>query len=234
MPTITDRKSWLAARKELLAAEKSHLAARDALAAKRRALPWVKIGDTYTFDTDKGQQSLSQLFGRHAQLLIYHFMMGDDWDAGCPSCSLWADGFDGLTPHFAARDTAFLAVSNASLAKIAAFKTRMDWDFAWASCFGSTFNHDFHASFTDAEVAAGEMTYNYRQTRFPSAEAPAISAFTKDADGTVYHTYSCYSRGLDNMNPVYQYLDLTAKGRDEAALDYPMAWVRRHDEYETT
>lgn len=231
VPQITNRDQWLQARKELLAEEKEFLRQRDALSAKRRALPWVKIDEDYQFVGPDGNTNLSDLFGDKSQLIIYHFMMGENWEQGCPSCSFWADGFNGTTEHLAQRDAAFIGVSNTPIAKIDAYKKRMGWSFKWVSCHGSKFNHDYQASFTKDEMAAGKMQYNYRETSFPADEAPAISIFTKDAEGNVYHTYSCYSRGLDNMNVTYQYLDLLPKGRDEAELPYPMAWVKRHDQY---
>ena len=233
-PQITNRSQWLAARKALLAEEKAFLRKRDELSAKRRTLPWVKIDEEYQFDSPNGRINLSDLFGDKSQLTIYHFMLGEDWEQGCPSCSFWADGFDGTTAHMAHRDAAFTCVSNAPLAKIDAYKKRMGWAFDWVSCHGSNFNHDYHASFTAEEMAAGKMQYNYRETSFPADEAPAISIFAKDEEGNVYHTYSCYSRGLDNMNVTYQYLDLLPKGRDEAELPHPMAWVKRHDQYSET
>lgn len=231
-PNIANREKWLAARKDLLAEEKAFQRQRDALNAKRRALPWVRIDEDYQFDSASGRINLSELFGDKSQLIIYHFMMGEDWEQGCPSCSFWADGFNGTSEHMAHRDASFVCVSNTPLAKIDTYKKRMGWDFDWVSCHGSTFNHDYQASFTPEEMQAGKMYYNYHETSFPANEAPAISIFAKDADGNIYHTYSCYSRGLDNMNVTYQFLDLLPKGRDEDALPYPMAWVKRHDQYE--
>jgi predicted dithiol-disulfide oxidoreductase (DUF899 family) len=232
MPQIASRKDWFAARVELLAAEKEFQRQRDTLAAKRRELPWVKVDKDYFFQTSTGDQSLSDLFGDHDQLIIQHFMMGPDWDSGCPSCSFWADGFNGTTAHLAARDAAFVCVSNTSLEKIAAYKTRMNWDFDWVSCMQTDFNTDYFASFTAEQVATKNTYYNFRENSFPSTEAPAISVFAKDDEGAVFHTYSTYARGLDNMNATYQYLDLLPKGRDEDGFDYPMAWLKRHDEYE--
>ena len=154
MPKIASRQDWFAARVDLLAAEKEFQRQRDALAAKRRELPWVKVEKNYTFQTSTGDKSLPELFGNHTQLIIQHFMMGPDWEAGCTSCSFWADGFSGTTAHLAARDAAFACVSNTSLAKIDAFKSRMDWDFDWVSCAQSDFNQDYFASFTAEQVAA--------------------------------------------------------------------------------
>ena len=228
---VASREEWLAARQELLEQEKAFLRQRDALSEQRRQLPWVKVEEDYTFDTDDGPRSLADLFGDKSQLIVQHFMLGEDWEAGCPSCSFWADGFDGTTVHLENRDAAFVAVSNASMAKINAYKKRMGWSFDWVSCHGSTFNHDYQASFTPEQMAADTLYYNFRETTFPASEAPGISIFAKDDSGQVYHTYSCYSRGLDNMNVAYQYLDLLPKGRDEGDLPHAMAWVQRHDQY---
>ena len=231
MPKVATRQDWFAARVELLAAEKEFQRQRDVLSAKRRELPWVKVDKDYQFQTPNGDKSLSDLFGYHSQLIVQHFMMGPDWEAGCPSCSFWADGFSGTTKHLGARDIAFTCVSNTPLAKITAFKSRMGWDFDWASCAQTDFNQDYFASFTAEQVAAKQTYYNFRENAFPLTEAPAISIFAKEIDGTVYHTYSTYVRGLDNLNVAYQYLDLIPKGRDEDALSHPIAWVKRHDEY---
>ena len=230
-PQIAGREAWLAARKDLLKDEKTFLRQRDALSAKRRQLPWVRVDEDYSFDTPNGTKTLSQLFSEKSQLIVQHFMLGDGWAEGCPSCSFWADGFDGATVHMAHRDAAFVAVSSAPLDQIEVYKTRMGWEFDWVSCHGSEFNRDYHVSFTPEEMDNGKVEYNFRKTTFPASEAPGISVFAKDASGAVFHTYSCYARGLDNMNVAYQYLDLLPKGRDEDALSHPMAWVRRHDQY---
>lgn len=230
-PQIANRDQWLAARTALLAEEKAFQRQRDDLSARRRALPWVKIEQDYQFEGPSGKINLADLFGDKSQLIIYHFMLGENWEQGCPSCSFWADGFNGNSEHMAHRDAAFICVSSAPMDKIDAYKKRMGWAFKWVSCHGSSFNHDYHASFTPEEMAAGKMEYNYRETSFPADEAAAISVFAKDGEGNIYHTYSCYSRGLDNMNVTYQFLDLLPKGRDEAELPSPMAWVKRHDQY---
>ena len=188
-------------------------------------MPWVRVEKTYQFTAPDGAMNLRDLFGDPSQLIVQHFMMGEDWQEGCPSCSFWADGFDGTLAHFAARDTAFVAVSNAPLDRIESYKSRMGWDFPWVSAFGSDFSTDFHVTFP-----AGTGEYNYREKSGGPDELPGISVFARDGDA-VFHSYSTYSRGLDNMNVVYQYLDLTPKGRDEDTLPWPMAWVRRHDAY---
>ena len=230
---IATREQWLEARRALLNEEKALLQQRDAVSAKRRQLPWVAVTEPYQFETDQGRMTLADLFGDKSQLIVQHFMMGENWEEGCPSCSFWADGFDGTTTHLAARDAAFVCVSNTSLEKINAYKKRMGWRFDWVSSLGSSFNHDYQASFTDDEMQRGQVFYNFHETTFPASEAPGISIFARGSggDGMIYHTYSCYARGLDNMNVAYQYLDLLPKGRDEDALPHPMAWVKRHDQY---
>ena len=217
MKTVADNEAWLAARLELLQAEKDLLKLRDKVSAQRRALLWTKVDQDYRFDTNAGNKSLSDLFGDSSQLIVQHFMMGDDWQAGCVSCSFWADGFDGTTMHLKNRDAAFVCVSSATLPTIDAFKSRMGWQFDWVSAANSTFNQDYQVTFADRPEGT-PVHYNYRDTQFPSPEAPGISVFAKDGDGQVFHTYSCYSRGLDNMNVAYQYLDLLPKGRSEAEL----------------
>ncbi|OED39398.1 thioredoxin [Chromatiales bacterium (ex Bugula neritina AB1)] len=226
------RSEWLEARRVLLSAEKQLQRQRDAVSELRRELPWVLIDQPYQFQSTAGPLALADLFGPHSQLIVQHFMMGEDWDGGCPSCSLWADCYDGTTIHLEARDTAFVAVSNAPLDKILQYKQQMGWNFNWVSANGSTFNKDFNVSFSQEQRDAGPVDYNFRPTETSMDELPGISVFAKDESNAIYHTYSCYSRGLDNMNSIYQYLDLLPKGRDEDKLDYPMAWVRRHNQYE--
>jgi predicted dithiol-disulfide oxidoreductase (DUF899 family) len=231
--TIASRAEWLAARTALLAEEKHLTRQMDALAAKRRALPWVKIDKDYHFETGGGRVSLAELFGGRSQLVIQHFMLGPDWKEGCPSCSFMADHTDGMLPHLAARDVMMLAVSRAPLSEIEAFKKRMDWRFDWVSSHGSEFNHDFHVSFTEEEVASGKVDYNFTTQAFGSTEAPGISVFHKDADGNVFHTYSVYGRGVELMMGTYRILDLVPKGRDEDGLEWTMQWVRHHDRYDS-
>jgi len=229
--TVVSQDEWLEARKALLAKEKEFSKARDALSATRRALPWVKIEKNYVFEGPAGKETLADLFGGKSQLLVYHFMLGPGWKDGCPSCSFLADHFDGANIHLAQRDVAFVVVSRAPLAEIDAYKKRMGWRFKWMSSYGGDFNHDFHVSFTPEEKASGKVEYNYAVGSFPSEEAPGLSAFSKDG-GAVFHTYSTYGRGLDIIIGTYNMLDLAPKGRDEDALPWSMAWVRRHDEYE--
>lgn len=228
-PTVGSRDEWLAARLELLAREKDLNRLRDELAAQRRALPWVRVEEDYRFDTPDGPRSLAQLFDGRSQLLMYHFMYGPDWEEGCPSCSFWADSFEGLNVHLAQRDVTFACVSRAPLAKLGAYKARMGWTFPWNSSAPCDFNVDFGVSFTPEQQANG-ATYNFAHQDHPHEEAPGISAFAL-VGGVVFHTYSAYSRGLDPLNGAYQLLDLVPKGRDEAGLEWPMAWLRRHDAY---
>ena len=231
--TVVSPVEWLAARKNLLDKEKEFTRARDALSAARRELPWVKVEKDYLFEGPAGQETLADLFAGKSQLMIYHFMLGPGWVQGCPSCSFLADHFDGANIHLAQRDVSFVVVSRAPLAEIEAYKKRMGWKFKWVSSYGSDFNRDFHVSFTKEELAAGEVEYNYAKAKITVEELPGISAFIKQ-DGAVLHTYSSYERGLDTLVGAYNMLDLAPKGRDEDDLPWPMAWVRRHDEYEKT
>jgi predicted dithiol-disulfide oxidoreductase (DUF899 family) len=229
---VVSQSEWLKARKALLAKEKEFTKARDALSAARRDLPWTLIENNYVFDGPNGKETLSDLFGGKSQLMIYHFMLGPGWVQGCPSCSFLADHFDGAAIHLAQRDVSLVVVSRAPLAEIEAYKKRMGWKFKWVSSFGNDFNRDFHVSFTPEEKTRGKVEYNYELTEFPSEEAPGLSAFIKGEGGDVLHTYSSYARGLDMLVGTYNFLDMAPKGRDEGALPWTMAWVRRHDEYE--
>lgn len=228
---IVSRQEWLAARKELLAGEKQLTRLRDHLNQQRRNLPWVRVDKDYAFTGPLGEVSLAGMFAGRSQLIVYHFMFGPDWQEGCPSCSFWADNFDGIGVHLRQRDINMVAVSRAPLAQLEAYKKRMGWSFPWLSSLGNEFNFDYHVSFTEQQLACGEVLYNYEGRHFPQSEAPGVSVFCKDEDGAIFHTYSCYARGLDMLNGAYHYMDLAPKGRDEAELSYSMAWVRRHDEY---
>jgi predicted dithiol-disulfide oxidoreductase (DUF899 family) len=228
---IVSPEEWTKARKAFLAKEKEFTRARDRLSAERRALPWVKVDKAYVFDTPTGKKTLAELFDGRSQLIVYHFMLGPDWEEGCQSCSYLADHFDGASIHLAQRDVAFVAVSRAPLAKIEAFKQRMGWHFPWVSSFANDFNFDFHVSFKENEVGK-EVEYNYERQEIDSDEMPGASVFYKDETGAVFHTYSAYARGLDILVGAYNFLDLTPKGRDEDALPWTMAWVRHHDKYE--
>ena len=227
---VVSREEWLQARRAHLAAEKQLTRMRDTLAAERRALPRVRIEADYRFDTEAGEVALEDLFGDARQLVVQHFMFGPDWQAGCKSCSFWADGFDRIVEHLAARDARFVAVSRAPLAKLLAYRARMGWSFPWVSSLGSSFNFDFGVSFTDEAKASGEAEYNYVRGPIVSSELPGVSTFERTAEG-VFHAYSTYGRGLDRLNPAYQLLDLLPHGRNEQDLDYSMAWLRRRDEY---
>ena len=230
---VVSHDEWIAARKAHLAEEKAFSRTRDALARKRRELPWEKVERKYVFDTPQGKQSLAELFGGKSQLIIYHFMLGPGWEAGCPSCSFLADHFDGAVVHLAQRDVSFVVVSRAPLAEIETFKRRMGWRFNWVSSFGNDFNSDYQVSFTPEEKASGKVFYNYEFIEsFPSEERPGASVFYKNASGEILHTYSTYGRGLDILIGTYHFLDLAPKGRDEDGLAWSMAWVRHHDRYD--
>ena len=230
MHKIVSGTEWLAARKALLAKEKELTRLRDDLSQQRRELPWVKVEKTYVFDGPSGKETLSDLFAGRSQLIVDHFMFGADWQEGCPSCSFWADTYDGVVVHLEQRDASFVVVSRAPLDKLEAYRKRMGWSLKWVSSLNNDFNRDYHVSFTPAEQ--NTAVYNYRADGFGSSEAPGVSVFAKDAAGSIFHTYSCYARGLDALNGAYQLLDLIPKGRDEQGLPHPMAWVRRHDRYD--
>ncbi len=232
---IVSHDEWTAARKAYLLEEKAFSRARDALARKRRELPWERVEKRYVFDGPNGKETLADLFGGNSQLIVYHFMLGPGWEAGCPSCSYLADHFDGAVVHLAQRDVSFVVISRAPLAEIEKFKTRMGWRFKWVSSFGSDFNHDYQVSVSPQEKASGKVLYNYEIIeKFPSNERPGASVFYKNEVGEVFHTYSTYGRGLDILIGTYNLLDLAPKGRDEQGLAHSMAWVRHHDRYEGT
>ncbi len=223
---------WIEARKALLEKEKEFTRARDALSRERQGLPWEKVEKDYVFQGPDGEESLSDLFEGRSQLIVYHFMYGPDWDAGCKSCSFLTDHFEPAIVHLNQRDVSMIAVSRAPLEKLQAFRKRMGWGFKWVSSLENDFNRDYHVSFSEKEIDGGEVYYNYANQRFPSTEAPGASVFAKDGDGTVYHTYSVYQRGLDMFITAYHYLDIVPKGRDEGDLPYTMEWLRLHDEYD--
>jgi predicted dithiol-disulfide oxidoreductase (DUF899 family) len=228
---VVTPKEWGEARKHLLAKEKEFTRLRDQLSQTRRDLPWVRVTKQYVFDGPGGKQTLGQLFNGHSQLVVYHFMFAPDWEDGCRGCSFWADNFNGIVPHLNQRDVTFVAISRAPLAKLQAFAKRLGWNFKWLSSAGNDFNYDYNVSFTPESLAGGSAIYNYAANKMNMTELPGISVFFKDADGNVFHTYSCYARGLDMLNTAYHYLDLVPKGRDEAGLPHAMAWVRLRDEY---
>jgi predicted dithiol-disulfide oxidoreductase (DUF899 family) len=245
------RNEWLAARLDLLAAEKELTRRSDELARRRQELPWVRVDKAYKFETDNGSASLPDLFKGRSQLLVYHFMFGPDYKAGCPSCSSIADGFNGIVVQLENHDVAFSAVSRAPFPKLQAYKQRLGWTFPWASSHGSDFNSDYSVSFTEQQQRAG-IDYNFsREPQFEwragepgsegaeaqfaamcgtdtptyTRERPGVSAFVRE-DGVIYHTYSAYSRGVDGIWGMYTWLDRAPKGRNESGV-----WWRRHDEY---
>jgi predicted dithiol-disulfide oxidoreductase (DUF899 family) len=246
------REEWLTARRELLGAEKELTRRSDELARWRQELPWVRVDKEYRFETDEGPASLADLFRGRSQLLVYHFMFGPEYSAGCPSCSAIADGFDGSVVHLANHDVTLCAVSRAPLAKLQAYKQRMGWSFPWASSFDSDFSYDFQAAYTQEQWESGTIEYNFRRADYrPAAgqegsglddfassvvgtdwatyrrEGPGVSTFAVEG-GVVYHTYSAYERGLDGLWGMYQWLDRAALGRNETGM-----WWRRHDEYDS-
>lgn len=221
--TVATRAEWEAARIELLAKEKQLTQISDEVARQRQALPWVPVENEYSFDTEHGLRSLAELFDGRSQLIVMHFMYGSDWEEGCPSCSFWADSYNGTIEHLAARDTTFVAASIAPLDQLLSYRRRMGWTFPWVSTAGTTFNHDFEVS--------GTARYNYAATEQPIGESHGVSVFALD-DGVVHHTYSAYARGVETFNAAYQLLDLVPDGRDEAELPSTMAWLRRHDQYD--
>ena len=228
---VVSQKEWLVIRKKLLAKEKKFSKVRDELNLQRRELPWVKIEKDYAFDARTGKVKLGDLFLSKSQLIIYHFMFGPGWKEGCEHCSFWADHFDSVNIHLGQRDTAFAVVSRAPLKEIEPFKKRMGWQFRWVSSFKTDFNFDFHVSFTPEQVKSGVIPYNYGKYQWPIDEKEGASAFYRDKNGDIYHTYSTYERGIDLMNTTYNFLDLTVKGRDENS-ESPQDWVRYKDEYQ--
>jgi len=228
---VASHEEWLKARLELLDAEKEFTRQRDALTRRRMAMPWERVEKSYQFEGLNGTLSLADLFHECPQLIVYHFMFAPDWEEGCKSCSFWADNFNGIAIHLDHRDVTFTAVSRAPLAKINAYRRRMGWSFPWVSSFGSDFNFDYHASFASAQIGEGKAYYNHEIRPIDVSDEIAISVFSKNERGEVFHSYSCYGRGIDMLNCVYQYLDLVPKGRDEDGFEFPMKWVSRHDQY---
>jgi predicted dithiol-disulfide oxidoreductase (DUF899 family) len=227
---VVTQEEWLTARKRLLAREKRFSKARDQLNRERRALPWVKVVKDYVFNSPNGKVTLADLFDGKSQLVVYHFMFGPDWEEGCPHCSFWADHYDGVHHHLGQRDTTLVVVSRAPLKKIQAFKKRMGWRFRWVSSSQTDFNFDYHVSFTPDQIRSGKLFYNYATLEMDMDEREGVSAFYRDGNGQVYHTYSSYARGIDLLNTTYNFLDLTAKGRDENP-EQTQDWVRHHDCY---
>jgi predicted dithiol-disulfide oxidoreductase (DUF899 family) len=230
---VVSHQAWLDARKDLLAAEKAFTRERDRVSQQRRDLPWEQVTKEYVFDGPQGARSLSDLFDGRSQLVVYHFMFAPDWDAGCKSCSFWADNFNPVGVHLNHRDVTMVAISRAPYDKLAAYQRRMSWRFSWFSSDRNTFNYDYSVSFGDDDLAKGRALYNYVDVELDGeTDLPGISVFYKDDAGRIFHTYSTYGRGIDLMNTAYNYLDLVPKGRDEG--DGGMGpWLRRHDEYDS-
>jgi predicted dithiol-disulfide oxidoreductase (DUF899 family) len=229
---VVSRDEWIKARKDFLAKEKEFTRMRDQVSQQRREMPWERVDKNYVFDGPDGKVSLAELFAGKSQLIVYHFMFDPSWDAGCKSCSFWADNYNPTIVHLNHRDANLVAISRAPLAKLQAYRKRMGWSFKWVSSSGNDFNYDYHVSYTPEEMAKGEGYYNYRMGKTISGERPGISVFHKDADGNIFHTYSTYERGLDMLNGAYHIMDLLPKGRDEKGLEFTQEWIRRHDEYE--
>jgi predicted dithiol-disulfide oxidoreductase (DUF899 family) len=228
---IVSREEWLDARRALLLKEKEATHLRDKVNAERMALPWVKVEKDYAFDTPEGKRSLSELFDGRSQLIIYHFMLGPDWEAGCPGCSFLSDHVDGALPHLNNHDVTWVAVSRAPVSKIEAYKSRMGWKFPWVSAAASDFNFDYHVSFTPEDLATDKVEYNFTSIAPENAndELPGLSAFYRNDKGEIFHTYSSYARGPEELIGTLMILDRAPKGRNE---DTTMSFLKRHDEYE--
>lgn len=229
---IVTHDAWIAARQRFLLKEKEFTRLRDELSRERRELPWERVDKEYVFESTNGRETLADLFDGHSQLIVYHFMYGPDWEIGCRSCSFWADNFNNIVPHLAARDASLVAVSLAPLQKLQAQARRFGWTFKWVSSHGSDFNFDYHVSFSPEALERGDTVYNYTPQKLGSTEMPGISAFFRDGK-QIYHSYSTYARGLDMLNAAYHYLDIAPKGRDEEGLAYPQQWVKHRVAYET-
>ncbi|MBL6750688.1 MAG: thioredoxin family protein [Nevskia sp.] len=229
---VVSAEEWLVARKALLAGEKALTRARDEVSRQRRALPWLRVEKPYLFDGPGGRQTLAELFDGRSQLIVKHFMFGPGWQEGCVGCSFEVDHVEGALPHLEHHDVSYVAVSRAPLAEIEAFRRRMGWRFRWVSSYGSDFNYDFGVSFTPEALAAGEVTYNYAPCRPGIEELSGRSVFYRDADGGIFHTYSAYGRGNEELLGTYVLLDLTPKGRNETGPRHDLTdWVRHHDRY---
>lgn len=231
-PSIGTRNEWLKARLELLEEEKALTRAREAVARKRRELPWVQVETAYEFEGSEGKSSLTDLFDGRSQLIIQHYMYAPGWEEGCKSCAFWADQFDPAVTHLNARDVSFAAVSQAPLVDFAPFQARMGWQFQWVSSAPGSFSNDYHVWYTPEQIAANQTAYNFQPGLHYGEHAPGVSVFARDSAGEIYHTYSCYARGLDMLNGCYQLLDLVPAGRSESDLPMPMNWIRLHDRYE--
>jgi predicted dithiol-disulfide oxidoreductase (DUF899 family) len=229
---VVSQDQWIAARRALLAEEKAWTHERDRLSEKRRALPWMKVEKNYVFEGTGGPVTLSDLFDGRSQLIVYHFMFGPEWEQGCPGCSLLSDQVDGARQHFEHDDVSYVAVSRAPIEKLEAYRKRMGWIFHWVSSAHNDFNFDYHVSFPDGTREKG-VFYNFEKQPDPGVdELPGASVFYKDDDGTIYHTYSTYARGGEMFLPIYGWLDIVPKGRNETKNGNLMDWVKRHDQYE--
>lgn len=230
-PNIVTREEWLEARKAHLAQEKELTRLRDQLSQQRRELPWVKVQKEYLFDTADGPHTLADLFNGRSQLIIQHFMFDPAWEAGCKSCSFWADNYNGTIIHLNQRDISMVVASRAPLDKLEAYKQRMGWHFQWVSSLNNDFNYDYGVSHSPEQIAADELFYNYQRIPQAGGEMPGTSVFYKNDSCDIFHTYSTYGRGLDMLNTAYHFMDLAPKGRNEDNLPWTMAWLQRHDEY---
>ena len=228
---IVSRDEWVNARRALLAREKAFQKERDELSRERRELPWERVEKSYVFEGPSGRETLPDLFAGRSQLIVYHFMFAPESDVGCRGCSFWADNYNGVIPHLNQRDVSLVAISRAPLQKLLAFEKRLGWSFKWVSSEKNDFNYDYNVSFRPDEVSGGKAMYNYSRYEGQSPDMPGMSVFYKDTSGAIFHTYSTYARGLDPMNVVFQMLDLVPRGRDEAGLAHPMAWVKLRDLY---
>ena len=226
---VVPHEQWIEARAAFLNREKQFTRARDELTRQLRELPWEAVEKDYVFNGPDGKETLAELFDGRSQLIVYHFMFGPDWDAGCPHCSFWADNFDPVIVHMNQRDVSMVAVSRAPYTRLAAYRKRMGWSFKWLSSAGTSFNFDYGVSFTPGEMERREAFYNYREQDPDASEREGISVFVDQGKRGIFHTYSTFARGIDMMNVDYQYLDLVPKGRDEG--DRGPYWVKRHDEY---
>jgi predicted dithiol-disulfide oxidoreductase (DUF899 family) len=226
---VVSHDQWIAARAAFLAKEKEFTRLRDKLDQQRRELPWEAVTKNYVFEGPDGRQALGDLFEGRRQLIVYHFMFGPDWDAGCPHCSFWADNFNPIIVHLNQRDVRMVAISRAPYRRIAEYKRRMGWSFKWLSSLDTDFNFDFQASFRPEDLKKGTVFYNFKEQKESSSEREGASVFFRDAAGKIFHTYSTYARGIDLLNTAYNYVDLVPKGRDEGGRS--QFWVRRHDEY---
>jgi predicted dithiol-disulfide oxidoreductase (DUF899 family) len=231
---VVSHGAWVAARTALLREEKELTHRREELARRRRTLPWEKVEKDYVFEGPTGKATLSDLFDGRSQLIVYHFMFLPEDDQGCPHCSFWADHYDATLPHLNARDVSFAVIARAPLPQIEKFKQRMGWRFTWLSSGNTDFNYDFQVSFRRKDVEDGNATYNYEALKMNTTDLQGISVFYRDEAGQIFHTYSTFARGIDMVNPTYQFLDLVPKGRDEQDDDYPQQWVRYHDRYEVS